>query len=261
MKHRDFGHMDGPVVLFGGPYSNLQAMAALVSAIGDQDAVCTGDIVAYCAQPNETLRVFSKNGIPCVAGNCEAQLIENAEDCGCGFEADSACDVLAGGWWPYLRAGFDPEFLPYLEALPDIGSFVHQGRRYGVIHGGVRDISQFIWPSSPEATFRAVIAEVEAEIGAVDGIVAGHCGMAFHRMIGDHQWINTGAIGMPPHDGRPGTRFVVLENGEVTIHRLAYDYTATRAAMEGAGLTQGYHETLNTGVWPSEDVLPVELRR
>ena len=261
MKHRDFGHMDGPVVLFGGPYSNLQAMEALVSAIDGRDAVCTGDIMAYCAQPNETMRVFSEQGYPCVAGNCEAQLIENADDCGCGFEAGSACDVLAGGWWPHLLAAFDPGLLPVLKALPDIGSFVHQGRRYAVIHGGVKDISQFIWPSSPEATFRTVIAEVEAEIGAVDGIVAGHCGLAFHRVIGDHQWINSGAIGMPPHDGRPETRYAVLENGEVTIHRLEYDHSAAGAAMEEVGLTQGYQETLSTGIWPSEDALPVELRR
>ena len=261
MKHRDFGHMDGSVVLFGGPYSNLQAMEALVREINGRDAVCTGDIVAYCAQPNETLRVFSEHGYSCVAGNCEAQLIENAEDCGCGFEARSACDVLSDGWWRHLRSGLDPAFLPFLEALPDIGSFVHQGRRYAVIHGGVRDISQFIWPSSPEATFRAVIADVEAEIGAVNGIVAGHCGMAFHRVIGDHQFINTGAIGMPPHDARPETRYVVLENGEVTVHRLGYDHPAARGRMEEAELTQGYHETLSSGVWPSEDVLPSELRR
>ncbi|NND42548.1 MAG: metallophosphoesterase, partial [Silicimonas sp.] len=29
MRHHDFGHLDGPVVLFGGAYSNLQATLAL----------------------------------------------------------------------------------------------------------------------------------------------------------------------------------------------------------------------------------------
>ncbi len=28
MQHGDFGHLDGPVVLFGGPYSNHQAFGA-----------------------------------------------------------------------------------------------------------------------------------------------------------------------------------------------------------------------------------------
>ena len=66
---------------------------------------------------------------------------------------------------------------------------------------------------------------------------------------------------MPPHDARPETRYVVLENGEVTVPRLGYDHPAARGRMEEAELTQGYHETLSSGVWPSEDVLPRELRR
>ena len=105
------------------------------------------------------------------------------------------------------------------------------------------------------------INALEQDIGPVDGVVAGHSGIAFHRKIGRHQWINAGAIGLPPHDGRPETRYAVLENGEVTIHRLRYDHQAARQAMEDAGLTQGYHEALTTGIWPSEDVLPPELRR
>jgi len=31
--------------------------------------------------------------------------------------------------------------------------------------------------------------------------------------------------------------------------------------MEKAGLIQGYQEALRRGHWPSEDVLPVSLRR
>ena len=80
-------------------------------------------------------------------------------------------------------------------------------------------------------------------------------------MIGDHQWINAGAIGLPPHDGRPETRYAVLTDGDVVFHRLSYDYETERQAMTDAGLVQGYDQTLSTGIWPSEEVLPPELRR
>ena len=36
---------------------------------------------------------------------------------------------------------------------------------------------------------------------------------------------------------------------------------AARRRMEEVGLVQGYHDTLSTGIWPSEDVLPDELKR
>ena len=81
--------------------------------------ICTGDVVAYCAQPNETLRVFLERGIPCVAGNCEAQLIENAEDCGCGFEAGTTCDVLSVGWYGYALPRIDADARTWMASLPE----------------------------------------------------------------------------------------------------------------------------------------------
>ena len=71
----------------------------------------------------------------------------------------------------------------------------------------------FVWPSSPEAVFEREIAATEAILGPIDGLVAGHCGIAFQRMIGRHHWINPGALGLPPHDGRPETRYGVLDGG------------------------------------------------
>ena len=261
VRVQDFGHFEGPVVLFGGAYSNLQALEALVAGAGKRPLVSTGDAVGYCAQPAETVALMRKAGVPGIAGNCERQLAGDAEDCGCGFEDGSACDLLSQGWFPYLKRAADPETAAWAGSLPDIGVFMQAGRRYGVIHGGVTSISRFLWPSSEEPDFMAEITALEALAGPVDGVVAGHSGIAFHRRIGRHQWINAGAIGLPPHDGRAETRFAVLTDGDVVIERLRYDHAAARAEMERAGLTQGYHETLSTGIWPSEDVLPREMRR
>ena len=47
---------DGPVLCFGGPYSNLQATQALFAearrlGVPPGRIVCTGDVLAYCADP------------------------------------------------------------------------------------------------------------------------------------------------------------------------------------------------------------------
>jgi hypothetical protein len=42
---------------------------------------------------------------------------------------------------------------------------------------------------------------------------------------------------------------------------LSYDVDSAVKDMKDAGLTQGYHRALSSGVWPSEDVLPQALRR
>lgn len=265
MRVRDLGALAGPVVLFGGPYSNLPATRALLDEAGargipPQSMICTGDVVAYCAQPAGCVALLRAAGCPVVAGNCERQLAARAPDCGCGFAEGSACDRLSAGWFAHADAGLDAAARDWMAALADVLLFRHCGRRYAVLHGGATDIARFVWPVDEDAVFAAEFAALEAVAGPVDAIVAGHCGLAFVRAIGARTWINAGAIGMPPNDGRPQTRWVLLDRGVAEIRRLEYDARAAQAAMRAAGLTQGYDAALTGGYWPSEEVLPPALR-
>jgi hypothetical protein len=129
------------------------------------------------------------------------------------------------------------------------------GRRLAVLHGGARDISRFIFASTPPAELAAQIAAT-----GCDGVIAGHCGIPFARQVGPGVWINAGAIGMPADDGTPRIWFAVLTPGKaglsVEILPLEYDHAAAAAAMRAAGLPEGYAAALGSGIWPSCDVLP-----
>ena len=94
----------------------------------------------------------------------------------------------------------------------------------------------------------------------MDHIIAGHAGVPFVTCTPQGRWINAGVIGMPPHDGQQDTRFAVLQGGEVRIENLAYDAQGAADDMAQAGLPQGYRDGLLSGYWPSEDVLPEDLR-
>src|SRR5262249_49677416 len=68
---RDLGVLDGPVLVFGGPYSNLEAAQAIRAeaarlGIPRERTICTGDIVAYCADPGATVALIRDWGIPVV---------------------------------------------------------------------------------------------------------------------------------------------------------------------------------------------------
>jgi predicted phosphodiesterase len=265
VAHRDLGRIDDALLLFGGPYSNLQATEALLGEahrrrIPGARMICTGDVVAYGGDPVATVAAIRASGCAVVAGNCERQLAERAETCGCGFEDGSACDLLSAGWYGFAREHIGVQERTWMAGCPDVASFSHHGARYAVIHGGISDIARFLWPVSPETAFLEEWACVEAAIGPVDHVIAGHCGIPFLRRTSRGQWINPGVIGMPPHDGARQTRFAVLDAGEVVIEELTYDAEAAHAAMLRAGLAQGYHEALLSGHWPSEDVLPEALR-
>ena len=266
MQIKGLGELQGDVLVFGGPCSNLQATEALIAearsrGIPAANMICTGDMAAYCGQPAETVAAIRSLGCPAIAGNCERQLAAGEMACGCGFNAGSICDRLSAKWYAHCDQEIGDDDRAWMRGLPDWLTFTYAGRNVAVVHGGASDIARFLWPVTEDQAFREEIGVIEEEAGAVDIVIAGHSGMAFQREIDSTQWINAGVIGMPPNDGCPDTRYAVLGSGGVSICRLSYDADAARAFMEAAGLQQGYHEGLTAGFWPSEDILPEQMRR
>jgi len=260
MRIDDLGDLDATVLIFGGPVSNLQATRAMRAGAARRGipaarAICTGDVAAYCADPAATVAEIRDWGCAVVAGNCERQLAARAPDCGCGFGEGSACDRLSAGWYAHADRAIGPGARAWMAGLPDAIRFRHRGRLVHVCHGAFTDISRFLWPSTPETDFLDEIAACPGDI-----VFSGHSGIPFDRQIGRTRWINAGVIGLPPNDGAPATRYAILARGEVTIHRLSYDHAAARDAMERQGLGTGYHAALTTGIWPSQDILPPDLR-
>ncbi|MDG1678339.1 MAG: hypothetical protein P8H90_04080 [Tateyamaria sp.] len=145
--------------------------------------------------------------------------------------------------------------------MPDVISFTHSGANYGVIHGGASDVARFFWSSTTTEVLEGDWSALEAIIGQVNYILSGHSGIPFIRLLRRGSWINVGVIGMPPNDGFPDMRFILLEQGDFTFHKPSYDFKAPVVNMQTASLTQGYNKSLVSGYWPSEDILPEELRR
>ena len=248
-----------PLLVFGGPYSNLRAtraMRARAAELGIPPAstICTGDVVAYCAEPEETTTLIRDGGCHVVAGNCEEQLATAAEDCACGFEAGSECDRLAKGWYPFANARLSAQSRAWMAALPKTLTFALGGSTFRVIHGGVDAINRCVFASE-----RALIAE-QLEMADADVVIAGHAGVPFIERVGGRVWFNPGVIGMPANDGTADVWYglIDVEDGRIvlTTHRLAYDHVGAAAAMRREGHADGYARTLVTGLWPSLDVFP-----
>src|SRR5262245_3017262 len=251
--------LEPPVLVFGGPYSNLRALIALRQradelGIPASHVICTGDVVAYCAEPEETTAAIRDWGCHVIAGNCEEQLAAAAEDCACGFEEGSECDLLAKGWYPFANTLLSAASRAWMAALPRTLTCVVDGWKLRVIHGGVDVINRFVFASQ-----RDVLAEELARSGA-DIVIAGHAGVPFIEKVGKGVWFNPGVVGMPANDGTCDVWYgLIRAEGErivLSTHRLSYDHHAAAAALRRQGHADGYARTLVTGLWPSLDVLP-----
>lgn len=259
-KITDLGVLKGKTLLFGGVYSNLQALEALKAIaekenIPAENCICTGDIVGYCAQPEETvqlLKIWKAKGI---LGNVEIQLGENAEDCGCDFTEGSRCDGFSKLWYPFAQSKLSKNSIEYLATLPDHLTFTYAGKKAIVVHGDYFNVSEFIFKSTDWEIKAKNFEETQSDV-----IIAGHCGLPFNQEKDDKLWLNPGVIGMPANDGSPQVWYAILDDTDGVLkyshYNLDYNYKLTNKLMQNGLLPEEYARTIITGIWDNTEILP-----
>lgn len=257
---RQLGTLHGPLLVFGGVYSNLAALEELMRLatqlrIPTSNILCTGDVVAYCASPEACVQAIRDWGIPCIAGNVALQLASDADDCGCNFEDDTRCDLFSRNWYPYAKRQLSQASLNWLSQLPLFLHFTYVGKRCCVLHGSYEKTAEFIFKSTPWTRKAEQLAAASADV-----VLAGHCGLPFHDVHKGQHWINAGVIGMPANDGSPQVWYALLqdEGQQLQYQHCAYTYDHERSArdMETNDLPRAYAHTLRTGIWDNCDILP-----
>jgi hypothetical protein len=261
MSEHDLGLLDGPVLAFGGPYGNLEAAQAIRAeaerlGIPPGRTICTGDTVAYCADPGATVALIRDWGVHVVQGNVEEQLGGGGEDCACGFTPGSACETLAAQWYAHAEREITAGDRRWMAGLPRLIRFTLASRRMAALHGGASRINRWVFASTPAAEKRAEMA-----LAAAEGVVAGHCGLPFVGIFGGLLWCNAGTVGLPANDGTPRVWYALLTPERAGAIRaelrpLDYDHALAAQKMRNAGLAEGYARALETGLWPPTDVLP-----
>ncbi|MBQ0787001.1 MAG: metallophosphoesterase [Oceanihabitans sp.] len=261
----DIGKISGKVLLFGGVYSNLQALEALIAVakteeIPPENCICTGDIIGYCAQPEETMQTFINWKAKSIVGNVEIQLRDAQEDCGCDFKEGSRCDAFSQQWYPYAKSKLSEDSLDYLQSLPDHITFSLGNQKTTVVHGSFFNVSEFIFSSTSWENKAPNFEATKSDI-----LIAGHSGLPFHTKNNNKHWINPGVIGMPANDGKPSVWYTILDDSKkpmaVHFRNLKYNHTLASTLMRNALLPESYAKTIMNGIWDNMEILPEAERQ
>ncbi|MCH2083845.1 MAG: metallophosphoesterase family protein [Saprospiraceae bacterium] len=259
-RTKDLGTKSGRILLFGGVYSNLQSLnklmqIAALEGIPPENIICTGDIVGYCAQPEECLQKIKAWGIHSILGNVEIQLRDGEEDCGCNFDNGSRCDLFSRQWYPFAKANVSASSLEYLQLMPDHIQFKYAGKQCLVVHGHFHETAGYIFKSTSwEAK------QKQFDDAAVEIILGGHSGLPFNDIKGSYLWLNAGVIGMPANDGTTRVWYMILDDkdGKLDFKHFSYEYDFAKAnqLMKANHLPPQYAKTLRTGLWDNCEILP-----
>lgn len=242
--------------VFGGAYGNLQATQAVLEkatklGFSSSEIIFTGDMIAYCAKPVETIDLIKSSVTHIIMGNCEEAIAKGSNHCGCGFEEGSECSILSNQWYSYCLSKIDQATADWMGTLPKELTLEIASLKFLVTHASPNSINEFIFPSD---------AIIRADTRDVDGYIVGHSGIPNISQVNSKPWINSGASGMPANDGTPRVWYATLEVQNdgliVETHCIEYDYEQAQMDMQDAELANGYMTCLETGIWPSDDILP-----
>lgn len=248
------------LLIFGGVYSNLQALSrikeiAKENSIQPKQIICTGDIAAYCAHPEECVQMIKDWGIYTIKGNVEIQLINGEDDCGCNFGEGSRCDRFSQLWYPYVKQNISDDSISWMKELPDQLSFTLKSKKVRVVHGSPSEVAEYIFQSTPWK-----VKEQHFNQTASDVIIGGHCGLPFSDRKRNKIWLNAGVIGMPANDGTTRSWYLLLNNDvnnvRYELHSFMYDHKKAYKNMKSKELMREYSESLLTGLWDNCEILP-----
>ncbi|MBK8178512.1 MAG: metallophosphoesterase family protein [Planctomycetes bacterium] len=237
------------VAVISDLHSNREALEAVFAHIQAQSigtVFCLGDVVGYGPDPEFCVDLVRGHAKLCLMGNHDEGLFRDASD----------FNPHARGALEYTRARMHPSWYSmsekrarwrWLEGLV----LSHREGRFLFVHGSPRDpVREYVLSTdgflNPE--------KLRAVFDSFEGIaVAGHThhpgmhteDLAFHSLGGNttctmalpetgKAFINVGSVGQP-RDGDNRACYAVLEDRQVTWHRVAYDFQLTAQKIMRTG--------------------------
>ena len=208
------------------PHANLQALEAVLNDMGDVDAIlCAGDLVGYCAQPNEVIELIKKNRVKCVLGNHDRSAVTGEL---------SGLNVAESKVATWTREALKAKNKRYLRGLSEKKTFKKGGKSIFIAHGSPRKpLIEYVFPGTPSRALLRMIQGVDSDV-----IILGHTHVPMERILQSKLIINPGGVGQP-RDRDPKAAYAILDlEGEpkVEFKRVKYDVELASAKILEAEL-------------------------
>ena len=97
-------------------------------------------------------------------------------------------------------------------------------------HGSPRSDHEIVTPATPTERLAELAAGIEETV-----IVGGHLHVQFDRAVAGLRVANPGSVGLPCHDGPPGTAYWALLGPDIALRRTTYDVDESIARGAASG--------------------------
>jgi diadenosine tetraphosphatase ApaH/serine/threonine PP2A family protein phosphatase len=231
-------------------HANREALEAVFAHIRTQGVAtlyCLGDVVGYGPEPEFCVDLVRGHAALCLMGNHDEALFSDASD----------FNPHARGAIEFTRARMRPRWFStgekkarwrWLSDLP----LTHREGRFLFVHGSPRDpVREYVLSTDGFLNPDKLRSIFEAFEGVCLGGHTHHPGLhdeelRFHGLEGRESltlplppgrkyFVNVGSTGQP-RDGDPRACYAILEEHQITWHRVAYDLRATQQKILETGV-------------------------
>ena len=223
------------IAIISDIHSNIHALEAVleeIEASSPEKILCAGDVVGYCAHPNECCGHMRRLGAVAVLGN---------HDLGALTRGIGGMNPYAGAAALWTSERLDGPSREYLSSLPrSARSEAGAGKVMSVFHGSDSDPDEYVYEQSVE---RSILDRTDSW-----AVVLGHTHVPFVRTFDTGAVVNPGSVGQP-RDGDPRASFALLdtEAGRFEIRRVGYDVESAAEDILDAGLPMMLARRLSVG--------------
>lgn len=220
-------------------HSNLEALAAIMAHVRLQKIKTVwvaGDIIGYCANPNEVLQFLRKENAVMIAGDHDKEVLTLGD---LKFFNEYAQQALI-----YTNKVLTEENKAFLSTLKETYEETIDTRRIFMAHGSPDNpLKEYVYSTVPDANLLAMLVKTKADI-----LIIGHTHQPFVRRIGGKLVINPGSVGQP-RDSTPTSEYCILDPMymQATIQRVKYDVNTAAKKIISARLPRYLADRLFQG--------------
>ena len=226
------------ILLISDVHGNWPALQAVLAAEPEVDQIlCLGDLVNYGPQPAEciawAMQTLTSDWL--VQGNHDRAVALDE-----GSRSSAAYQTLAAATQAASKQVLTPEMRQFLAGLQPLQRLQFDTAVCVACHAVPSDPLYLYLPEDSPITLW------ESELNWAnypDFLFVGHTHLPMKTRFRRTLAVNPGSVGQPK-DGDPRAAYAVWNDGEVTLHRVAYDVEKTVAAYGGLGLQQHIINTL-----------------
>lgn len=210
-------------------HGNMEALRAVEKAAGPVDDILfLGDVLDYGPRPRECLQWLRDRGGIFLKGNHD-HAVTTREDCRCGASFKEYSILTREYMWKILDESdyrfFDNLFPCRAEKIDGIDIYAS--------HAAPSDpFYKYLRPETETAALEDEVRDLDVKF-----VFLGHTHFPMERTACGTSIINPGSVGQP-RDGVPLAAYALWNDGDVSLHRVEYDYEKTCDDLKALPLPQ-----------------------